>query len=1028
MTDRFVSQPTAAVDGADAAGTDRLLYDLPFIGMAVTSAATKRWVDVNQALCDMLGYSREELIRKSWVALSHTEDADADVAEFDRALLEQSHGYRRDKRYVGSDGATVHVSLDVKAVRAPDGVIDCYVATIYDITARVAAERAAREAAELLENLSRHIPGVIFQFLWRWDGSAVFPFASDAIREIFEIEPDTAALDGWTVFNRIHPDDQAMVAKTIEVSRKRLQPWHCDFRVLLPRQGLRWLRGDAQPERLSDGSTLWHGFIKDSTQRQLERQALVASEQRYRVQIEHAPEAIVIYDVETRQFVDCNTKAEQLFGLTRTEILARGIADVSPPKQSDGRPSAQSGEERVREALAGDTPVFEWVHRHSSGREIPSEVRLIRLPSVGSVLVRGSITDITERTRAAEELTRLDAAITSSINGVAIADLGGTLQFANRALLELWGYERSEDVLGKSVESFWSDPVETAHAMAELRQSGRWMGEMVAVRADGARRLFQVNASLFPDASGRPVGMLASFADITDARETESALHVRDEAIRTAITAIAIGDPGGKLVYVNPAFLRLWGYDDEREVYGREPMDFLATGASLPNANLERLFANGSWQGELTARRKDGSRFDMLAAANLIRDEQGAIIHLMGSFLDITESKRLQAEVLQSQKMESVGRLAGGVAHDFNNLLTVMKGCLDLALESSGLDAALRNELLEVNRAANSAADLTRQLLAFSRKQIIAPTILDLNDVVYRVHGMLTRLLGEDIRLQVVTTPNLGSIRFDPGQAEQILVNLAVNARDAMPEGGSLTVETSHIHLDAEFACSHPGTVPGDYVLLAVSDTGVGMSPETCAHVFEPFFTTKDLGSGTGLGLAMIHGAVSQNGGRVEVRSAVGHGTSFRILLPRIEAAAPAAVGLTGPSVLARGSETLVLVEDDPPVRQLMVRLLERQGYRVFSFASGAAVLEWLESWTEPMHLLITDVIMPGMNGRMLVEHVNVLRPGTPVLYASGYTADVIAQHGVLTPGVEFLAKPFSAASLSATVRDLLDRPPGEHR
>ncbi len=1023
MTDRLVSRPATAVDGADAAGEYRLLYELPFIGMAVTSAATKRWVQVNEALCDLLGYSRAELIDRSWVGVSDPETVDADVAAFDRALREQSDGYRRDKRYVRSDGTILDVSVDVKAVRAPDGTIDCFVATIYDITARVSAERAAREAAELLGNLSRHIPGVIFQFLRRPDGSVVFPFVSDAIREICEIEPEMAAADGWTVFNRTHPDDQAMVAEAIDRSRRTLQPWHCDYRVLLPRKGVRWLRGDAQPERLPDGSTLWHGFIKDSTERQLARQALVASEERYRVQIEHAPEAIVVYDVERRRFVDCNTNAERLLGLTRAAMLECGIVDVSPPMQPDGRPSVEAGAERIGAALAGETPVFEWVHRHSSGREIPSEVRLVRLPSVTDTLVRGSITDITERTRAAEELTRLDAAIASSINGVAIADLGGTLQFANGALLELWGYQRLEDVLGRSVESFWSDPAETARTMAELERTGRSMGEMVAIRADGVRRLFQVNASLFPDASGRRVGMLASFADITDARNTERTLRVRDEAIRTAMTAIAIGDPTGKPVYVNPAFVQLWGYDNESEVYQREVLDFLAEGVSLQKVNLDRLFTNGSWQGELRARRKDGSQFDMLAAANLIRDEQGNIIHLMGSFLDITESKRLQAEVLQAQKMESVGRLAGGVAHDFNNLLTVMKGCLDLALESPGLDVAVRNELLEVNRAANSATELTRQLLAFSRKQIISPAILDLNDVVYRVHGMLTRLLGEHIRLQVVTGANLGSVSFDPSQAEQILVNLAVNARDAMPDGGTLTVETSHLHVDAEYARSHPGMAPGDYALLTVSDTGIGMSPETSAHVFEPFFTTKDLGSGTGLGLAMIHGAVSQNGGRVEVRSELGRGTSFRIILPRVDTGAPLTAESHGRANVARGTETLVLVEDDAAVRQLMVRQLERQGYRVVSFSGGAAMLEWLRDWTEPVDLLITDVIMPGMNGRLLVEQLSALRPETRVLYASGYTADVIAQQGVLAPGVEFLAKPFAAAELAATVRDLLDRP-----
>ena len=900
--------PDAADDGTgDAAhAAYRLFHDLPFIGLAVTDGATKRWRQVNTALCDMLGRSRDELLALSWDVLTHADDLDADVAEFERVLRGETEGYKQDKRFLRPDGATVYASIDVKAVRKPDGVIDFFVASIYDITGRVEAESAARRSADLLENLGQQVPGMIYQYLLRADETHAFPYISNAVREIFEVEPDEARADAEFLFGRIHPEDVAALHTSIVESADTLRPWQFDFRVVLPRQGMRWRRGDARPQRLADGNTLWHGFVSDITDRQLEREVLLESEQRFRAQIEHA--------------------------------------------------------------------------------------------------------------------TRLEAAITSSINGVAMADLDGTLRYANKALLDLWGYTHATEAIGRNVSDFWAHPDETARTMAALAVSGAWTGEMTAVRADGEYRLFQVNASFFPDPSGHPVGMLASFADITERRRTEERLRIRDEAIRTAVTAIAIGDPFGRPTYVNPAFIRLWGYDSEAEVLALQMVDFLASAESLPDFERGTLFRTGAWQGELKARRKNGSVFDMLATTNVVRDDAGVIIHLMGSFLDITESKRLQAEVLQAQKMESVGRLAGGVAHDFNNLLTVMKGCLGLALDASQPDSVLRNELLEINRAADSAAELTRQLLAFSRKQIIAPRILDLNDVAHRVHGMLVRLLGEDIRLQVVTAPGLGAVRFDQGQAEQILVNLAVNARDAMPHGGRLTLETSNVRLDDEYARAHRGTPPGDYILLAVSDTGLGMNEETRAHVFEPFFTTKEIGQGTGLGLAMIHGAVSQNGGRVEVYSELGHGTSFKIFLPRVSEALTATPAIPAPSTLPRGTETVVLVEDDSAVRQLIVRLLERQGYRVFSFAGGALVLEWLETWTAPIHLLLTDVIMPGMNGKMLAEHVRTVRPEIRVLYASGYTANVIVQHGVLKPGVEFLAKPFTAASLATTVRELLDR------
>jgi CheY-like chemotaxis protein len=360
------------------------------------------------------------------------------------------------------------------------------------------------------------------------------------------------------------------------------------------------------------------------------------------------------------------------------------------------------------------------------------------------------------------------------------------------------------------------------------------------------------------------------------------------------------------------------------------------------------------------------------------------------------------------------------VAHDFNNLLTVIRGYLELSLQSLREDNPLVDYLTEVDRAADSAAGLTQQLLAFSRKQIIAPQVLDLNDVVQRVDAMLQRLLGEHIALEVHPGADLWRVRFDPGQAEQILVNLAVNARDAMPDGGRLTIETSNVRLDSAYAETHPDAHPGEYVLLAVSDTGEGMSSETRAHAFEPFFTTKQPGHGTGLGLAMIHGAVSQNGGRVEVYSELGHGTSFKIYLPRTVgtiASTDEPALRTSPA----GRETILVAEDDERVRMLTVRLLSRLGYRAIAVGSGDEALAWLDTHAEPIDLLLTDVIMPGMNGKTLAERVRAVRPGTRVLFTSGYTANVIVHHGVLKPGVEFLAKPFSGSSLAQKVREVLD-------
>jgi signal transduction histidine kinase/CheY-like chemotaxis protein len=437
-------------------------------------------------------------------------------------------------------------------------------------------------------------------------------------------------------------------------------------------------------------------------------------------------------------------------------------------------------------------------------------------------------------------------------------------------------------------------------------------------------------------------------------------------------------------------------------------------------AVIHALHTTGRWSGELTALCHDGRQANLQLNASRFLDASGAPVGMLASFTDVTDTKRLQSDLLQAKKMESVGRLAGGIAHDFNNLLTVMRASLDLANAALGSENPVRRDLALIEQATDSATSLTQQLLAFSRRQIIDPVVLDVNTLVSRVSGMLQRLLGEQVTLRLSLSPGAARVRFDPGQAEQILVNLALNARDAMPAGGLLTIETSVVHLDAEAAAGKRGISAGEFVLLAVSDTGRGMSPDTLEHAFEPFFTTKAIGHGTGLGLAMIHGAVSQNGGRVQAYSEEGHGTSFKIYLPRVggdDVAPPAARLQTMP----RGDEAIALVEDDATVRALVVRLLERQGYQVTSFGRGDAMLEWLRSTEAPLDLLLTDVIMPGMNGKELATAVTALRPAIRVLYASGYTANVIVNHGVLKPDVEFLAKPFTAAELAQKVRATLD-------
>jgi PAS domain S-box-containing protein len=401
---------------------------------------------------------------------------------------------------------------------------------------------------------------------------------------------------------------------------------------------------------------------------------------------------------------------------------------------------------------------------------------------------------------------------------------------------------------------------------------------------------------------------------------------------------------------------------------------------------------------------------------------EGGVPQVLGVATDITRRKQLEDQLRQSQKMEAVGRLAGGVAHDFNNLLTAILGHADLLLEDATQHDGRRADLTEIKRAAERAAGLTRQLLAFSRKQILQPKVLDLNTVVTGMGTLLHRLIGEDIELRIVPAPGLGAVEADPGQLEQVILNLAVNARDAMPRGGKLTVETANVHLDEAYARQRVGVQPGPYVLLAVTDTGVGMDEHVKAHVFEPFFTTKEQGKGTGLGLATVYGIVQQSGGFIWVYSEPGRGTAFKIYLPRKAASSQDLEPVPTREDSHAGSGTILLVEDEEAVRKLASRVLEARGYTVLRAADGLQALDTVERHPGAIDLLITDVVMPRMSGRELADLVRPRRPATKVLYVSGYTDDAIVHHGVLDAGVMFLQKPFTPDSLARKVKEILGR------
>jgi two-component system cell cycle sensor histidine kinase/response regulator CckA len=517
-------------------------------------------------------------------------------------------------------------------------------------------------------------------------------------------------------------------------------------------------------------------------------------------------------------------------------------------------------------------------------------------------------------------------------------------------------------------------------------------------------------------------------------KEAEDALLQRErrlssiyEAVADMLFYLAVEDDGGyRFLSVNPAFVSATGLAYDRVIGERIetvfPQPTLATAIDhFDRARRERRVVRWEASAEFPAGELTG---DVSVAP--VFDAAGRCTHLVGAVHDLTERRQLEAQLRHAQKMESVGQLAGGIAHDFNNLLTVINGLAQLVLEQvKDGDEQLREDMEEIRRAGERAAALTRQLLTFSRKQILQPQILDLNVVVAEMIGMLRRLLGEDVELSIRAANDPLRIKADRGQIEQVLANLAVNARDAMPSGGSLVIDTRQMEIGAaseQHQCPLP---PGRYVVLTVSDTGTGMDESTRQRIFEPFFTTKGPGRGTGLGLSTVYGIVKETGGFIKVESTVGRGSSFTIYLPL--AMQPSIANGSSTGTASTGTETILIVEDVVGLRTLIARALKSAGYNVLLAATGDEALQLLERTREPVHLVVTDVVMPGMNGRTLADRIRMIRPDTKVLYMSGYTDDVVVRHGVSSGTVPFVSKPFDQAELMRTIRRVLDELPHAH-
>jgi len=518
---------------------------------------------------------------------------------------------------------------------------------------------------------------------------------------------------------------------------------------------------------------------------------------------------------------------------------------------------------------------------------------------------------------------------------------------------------------------------------------------------------------------------LREAASRRERRKAEEALRESEKRLQKILdnspAIIFLKDTEGRYLYVNAQFGKLTVLTPEQILGKTDAEIFPPEQAAAFRANDLKVLQTGvALEFEEGAHHLDGLHTSIVAKFPL-RNTEGEVYAICGIATDITERKSLEAQLRQSQKMEAIGRLAGGIAHDFNNMLTVINGFSELMLLSLPGEAPQRDSLEQIRDAGERAATLTRHLLAFSRQQVLQPRVLDLNAEVANMDTMLKRMIAEDIDLLTILSPGSTPVKADPGQIQQILMNLVVNARDAMPDGGRLTIETADVVLDTDYARRHVGVSPGRYVMLAVSDNGCGMDKQTQARIFEPFFTTKEEGKGTGLGLSTVYGIVKQSGGNIWVYSEPGRGTTFRIYLPRIEGVAEAIEPGKAQEPLPTGSETILLAEDDAGVRKLAKTILQTHGYTVLEAAQGEDALRLSGQHEGLIHLMVTDMVMPEMSGRELAERLKPLRPNMKVLLMSGYTDKAMLHHGELDPGMAFLQKPFTPQTLARKVREVLD-------
>lgn len=993
-------QRRAAASLHDSEARFRAIFEGAGLGVAVEDL-DGRIMETNRALQQMLGYNAEDLLEITRRDFSHGKDHREDQLHHKQLLSGEADYYQVEKRFVRKDGRIIWGRLTVSMARDKTGKPQFTLAMIEDITERQRAEESYMQFASIVEFsndaiISSTFDGIIFS--WNPAAERVYGYSESEAngRSLSSIMPPDKEEEWEQILQRIKRGERLDNFETTRLHKDGRQIF-----VSVTTSPIKDVAG-----RIIGASTI----SRDITERKQAEAALRESEENYRKLVELSPDGILIQ--AEGKYAYLNSAAMTMLGAASGgELIGRQVLDLVHP---DYREAAA---ENLKLLEAGnDVPLHEEKLLRVDGSIIDVEAVAIPFQYRGKPAFQVVIRDITERLRAERALRKSEASLARAQR---IARLGNwemdlrldKLTWSEETYrifgLDRAGSEISSELFFRCVHP--DDQEKVRRSMEETLQHGRpYRVDHRIILPGGEIKTVNEQAEMLLDELGRPIRLLGTVLDITE--------RVRAELENRKLAAFPQFNPNpvmelardGRINYFNEAARQM-----ALSLGKHEPAEFLP--AETPEIVRECLATGQSRLRIETLIQGRAISWSFFPVQTI------GVVHCYAG--DITDRQNLEAQLRQSQKMESIGQLAGGIAHDFNNILTVIQGHTSLLGMAENLPADAQQSAHQIGLAAERAANLTRQLLTFSRRQVMQPKNLDLNDVVNTMTILLRRLLGEDITLQVKCAPDLPLIHADPGMMEQIVLNLAINARDAMPCGGSLFVSTSIIAVAAGLAEKFPQAVPGNYVCLTVKDTGTGIAPDVLPRIFEPFFTTKDVGKGTGLGLATVYGIVQQHHGWIKTSSELGKGTVFELFLP-VAAGKPAHIESREiPAPQARGgTETILVVEDEPPLRMLVRSVLERYGYRVLEAVSGMAALAVWELHKDEIQLLLTDMVMPhGLGGRDLAKKLLAEKPALKVIYSSGYSLAVVGTDMVLQEGLNFLQKPYHPRKLAQAVRDCLD-------